>query len=655
MAAMLKRFLAHGLALGALFLGGSCSNDPNPAPLHKTRPDGSPWVVRYAGLLEDPRSFDPQYMYDAVTRRVMELIYDTLLEYHPMKTDPYELRPAMLEEMPRREISADGKISYVCRLKTTARFHDDPCFPGGKGRAVRAEDVHYSFQRMLDRRTESPFLSVFSEFIVGMAELDKRVKENNEVFDYAWRIPGVEVVDERTFRLHHTKPYPQVVYWLGMHATTPVAREAVEFYDGKMHDGKTRADFHAFGSVGTGPFRIVEYIPRQRVRVERVEGYATTTFPTDGFPPEKAAWLQQFAGKPLPFVDEINLPVLHETIPIFIMTRQGYLDGMAVNKDAFAAMMGQGGLAKKYRDRGMMLELDVEPATFWMSFNMEDPVVGKNVKLRQALSCAYDAKTYAQIFYSGVAPVAQQLLPPGAIGYDPAWKNPWSYDLDKAKRLLAEAGYPNGRDATTGQQLEIRLANVASGSEERQRSEFDQRSFEALGIKVKVDELTFARLMDKLYHSDFQLASGSGWSADYPDPENFYALFHSRNFPPNGSNHCRYSRPEFDAAFDRMATMDDGPERLEVLKQMNQMLADDCPMILGFVKAFYTAVQPWARRTHHNMMLEGGMKYLVADPVMREEKRREWNEKPRWPLALLGALVLGGAGYAVRWNRRHDA
>ena len=115
------------LPLTALTLAG-CNNDPNPAPLHKTRPDGSPWVVRYAGLTEDPRSFDPQYMYDAVTRRVMELIYDTLLEYHPMKTDPYEVRPAMLEEMPKKEMSADGKVSYLCRLKAEARFHDDPYF-----------------------------------------------------------------------------------------------------------------------------------------------------------------------------------------------------------------------------------------------------------------------------------------------------------------------------------------------------------------------------------------------------------------------------------------------------------------------------------------------------------------------------------------------
>ncbi len=654
MAKFLPLLRAAGLLTCALLLA-ACDNDPNPAPLRQTREDGSPWIVRYAGLTEDPRSFDPQYMYDAVTRRVMELTHDTLLEYHPLKTDPYEVRPAMLEAMPQKEVSADGKVSYLCRLKEVARFHDDPCFPGGKGRAVQAEDVHYAFQRMIDPKVESPYKSIFAEFITGMGELVERTRANNEVFDYAWRIPGVEVIDERTFRLHLTRPYPLIVYWLAMHATSPVAREAATYYDGKVHNGVQRGDFHKFASVGTGPFRLHEYIPRQRVRVVRVPGYATTTFPTDGFPPEKAEWLQQFAGKALPFVDEVNLPIMRENIPIFILTRQGYLDGMAVNKDAFAAMVDAGGLAPKYRERGMMLEKDIQPATFWITFNMNDPVVGKNKKLRQALSCAYDNVTYSQIFYSGVAPPAEQILPPGIVGHDPTWKNPYGYNLEKAKRLLAEAGYPNGRDARTGEQLRIRFNFPASSGEDRQRAEFEQRCFEALGIKAIVEESTFAKLMDRLHHGDFQLSSGSGWGADYPDAENFFTLFIKRNFGPDGANYGHYVNEEFEALYEKMLPMDNGPERQAIIRRMNEILAEDCPVILNFVKGYYTAVQPWARRTHNNQMLEGGLKYLPIDPVLRAQKRREWNEKPLWPLAVLAGLVLGGVAYAISWNRRAHA
>jgi len=640
------------LAAGLL---AACDNNPNPPPFREKRADGTPWLVRYGGLSDDPREFDPQKMYDQMSRRILEPVYDTLLEYHPMKTDPYEVRPGMLEEIPQKEVSAEGKISYLCRIKPAARFHDDECFPGGKGRPVVAQDVHFAFQRMCDPKVESPFLSNFVEYIGGLQEAHDAAEKAGK-FDYdALKLPGIEVIDERTFRLHLSKPYPQILYWLAMHCTTPVAREAAEYYDGKEHNGVIRPDFRKFKAVGTGPFRIAEYVPRQRVRLVRVEGYATTTFPSDGFPPEKAAWLQQFAGKALPLVDEVNFSIVRENIPIFILTRQGYLDGMGVNKDAFGAMITPGReLAAKWRDRGMHLEKDVEPATFWIAFNMEDKLIGKNRKLRQALSAAYDAQTYSDIFYNSVAPVAQQLVPPGLAGFSATYRNPYGYNLDKARQLIAEAGYPGGIDPATNRPLEITMEMVAVGSEDRQRAEFEQRCFEKLGIKMKISENTFARLLQKQDTGDFQLASGTGWGADYPDPENFFFLFYSKNVPPAGKNISRYSSPEFDRLFEQMATMENGPERLNIVNQMTALLSEDCPNILNFHKAFYSVVQPWAPRTQDNAMLEGGVRFATVDSVLRAEKQKAWNRKPLWPLALLGGLVAIGAVSAIRINRRRN-
>ncbi len=645
---------ALALILGAALLVG-CDNNPNPPPLREKRADGSPWLVRYAGLAEDPRSFDPQFMYDQMSRRILEPVYDTLVEYDPMKTDPYEVRPALLAALPVKEAGADGKVSYLCRLKTVARFHDDVCFPGGKGRPVVARDVQYAFQRLCDPKVESPFLSNFTDYLPGMQEAHDAAEKSGK-FDYGQPLPAIEVIDDQTFRLHLKKPYPQIIYWLAMHCTCPVAREAVEYYDGKEHDGAVRPDFHKYGAVGTGPFRIVEYVPRQRVRLQRVEGYETTKFPTEGFPPDKAEWLQTLAGQALPLIDEANFTIIRENIPIFILTRQGYLDGMGVNKDAFGAMITPGReLAEKYRERGMRLEKDVEPSTFWISYNMDDPVVGKNRKLRQALSAAYDAQTYSDIFYNSVAPIAEQLIPPGLYGYQRDWKNPYGYNVEHAKKLIAEAGYPNGIDPQTGRPLELTMEMVAVGSEDRQRAEFEQRCFEKLGIRVKVSENTFARLLQKEDTGDFQMASGTGWGADYPDPENYFFLFYSKNVPPAGKNISRYKNAEFDRMFDRMATMENSPERMEIVKQMNALLAEDCPLILNFHKAFYSAVQPWAPRTQNNLMLEGGVKYAVVDAELRAKKRAEWNRKPLWPLALLAGFVVAGAGYAVHVNRRRNA
>jgi ABC-type oligopeptide transport system substrate-binding subunit len=193
------------------------------------------------------------------------------------------------------------------------------------------------------------------------------------------------------------------------------------------------------------------------------------------------------------------------------------------------------------------------------------------------------------------------------------------------------------------------------GSEDRQRVEFVQRGFEKLGIKVTVIENTFAHLLRKEDTGDFQMADGTGWGADYPDPENFFFLLYSKNVPPKGKNVTRYRNPEFDRLFEQMATMENSPERLELLKQMSTIVAEDCPQILNFHKAFYTAVQPWSPRTHNNLMLEGGVRFLTVDSEKRERLRSEWNRKPIWPLALLGAMCAAAIGYAVRWNRKLNA
>lgn len=644
-------FLIFACAL-LLALPG-CNNNPHPPPYHKTRPDGSPWIPRYSVLTGDPKSFDPQVSYDAVSRRVLEPVYDTLLQYHVMKTEPYELEACMLEEMPKREDLPDGTSSYLCKLKPGILFHDDPCFPGGKGREVVAADVHYAFQRIADPKVESPFFATLEPRVVGLREA-RAAGTAHGAFDYSTPVRGIEVIDAHTFRIRLTSPYPIILYYLAMHATCPVSREAVEYYDGLEHGGKRRPAFKYY-AVGTGPFRIREYVPKQRVRLERIPNYHTTVFPSDGFPPEKAEWLQQFAGKPLPLVDEILLTILSETIPAFVLGRQGYLDALAANKDAFGAIMTMSQeLTPKYRARGMTLEKEVTASTFFMSFNMDDPVVGKNVKLRKALSCAYDVATYSEIFYSGVAPVSEQLLPRGLFGYDKNYRNPNGYNLEKAKNLLAEAGYPNGRDARTGAQLELTLEEPVASTDERQRAEYNQRAFETLGIKIKVSENTFARVLERLEQGTFQVGSGTGWNADYPDPENFFFLFYSKNFPKEGANYCRYNRPDFDRLYEKMATMENSPERLELVQQMNAMLAEDCPMILEFDKAFYTAVQPWGRWTHNNQMLEGGFKYFTIDPEMRQRLQHEWNAKPVWPIAVGLVLLGGGLIYAVRWNRRQN-
>lgn len=638
----------------ALFLG-ACSNDPNPAPLRKTRADGQPWKVRYWYTSDEIRSLDPQVSYDQVSHRIIEPVYETLLEYHPMKLDPYEVVPCLLEAVPRAEPDANGGVSYLCRLKRGIMFHDDPCFPGGKGRELVAEDAHFAFQRLADPAVQSPVSANFIEYVVGMDEVSAAATKVKR-FDYdGMRIRGLEVIDSHTFRLHLKRPYPQILYWLAMPFSAPVAREAVEYYDGGEHDGNVRPLFK-FHMVGTGPFKIAEHVRNQRWRIVRNEGYKTTTFPTEGWPAEREAQFRPLAGAPLPLVDEVQITIFRELLPSWLLTRQGYLDSFGVMKDAVnSAVTATAELAPKYAARGMRLDRLIEVSTFFMVFNTQDPLLGPNKKLRQALSCAYDPRGYVEMLYGGVAPIAQQLIPPGIYGHDKEFKNPYGANLEKARRLIAEAGYPNGIDPRTNRPLEITMDVVATGGEERQLAEYEQRQFEQLGIRVRVIENTFARLLEKEDQGNFQIAAGSGWGADYPDAENFYFLFYSGNFPPHGKNVGRYKNPEFDQLFEKSATMENSPERLAMIHRMRDILVEDCPSLLTFHKGYYTIEQPWAPSAHKNTMIQGGgIKYANVDPVLRAKKRREWNEQPKWPIGAGAAAVAGVALYAVRLNRRRN-
>lgn len=666
------------LVASLLALLSACSNDPHPKPWRAKRADGSPWQVRYAALPDDVRTLDPQFCYEQTGRRVLEPIIDTLLEYDPMKTDPYLLKPCILTEIPHGVPNAAGGVDYVCKIKPGIYFHDDPCFTerNGRGRELVATDALYAFQRIADPAVECPVFSTLEEYIAGLHEAYEAAKTSGK-FDYETGLKGVEITDRYGFTLHLTKAYPQILYWLAMHFTSPVSREGVTYYDGKTHpdgpNGKmvTREEMK-WHPVGQGAYQLLPgpegYVRGQRIRLIRADAmrdpkrwgsepipkYISATFPTEGWPPEREALDRPLAGKPLPFIDEVNFTIFREMLPNFLLTRQGYQDGMGVNKDSYSSVVTTSKeLSPEYKARGMTLDKDVDVSTFFMVFNTEDPLL-KNKKLRQAISAAFDRQSYIDNFLTGVPTVAEQLLPPGIQGFRSDLKNPYGFDLEKAKRLLAEAGYPRGIDPATGQPLVLTLEIVSSGAEERQIAEFEQRQFQLLGIRMNVSENNFPKMMERQDKGTFQIASGSGWGADYPDAENFFFLFYSKNVPPVGKNAGRYNNPEFDKLFEQMSAMEDSPARREIIDKMNTIFLEDCPVILTFNKAYFTVGQPWAPRTHSNQMLEGGIKYLVIDSELREQKRKEWNRKPIWPVFLSLACLAGLVGYGISWSKKRN-
>ena len=650
------------LALSGLLLFAGCDNNPQHQPWREEREDHTPWRVFYWTQVGDVRSLDPQKSYDQVSNRILEPIHDCLLEYEVMKTRPYTLGPCLLEEVPKPQPGADGSMTYHCALKPGILFHDDPCFRHGKGREVVAQDVQYAFQRLSDPQVESPFFSNLADYVAGMQEAYDTAKKAGGKLDYdEVKVSGIEILDPHHFDLKLSKPYPQILYWMAMHCTTPVAREAVEYYDGKPHPdgphGETAVrPLFEFHPVGDGAFQMKEWVPGQWIRVVRNDHYKTMVFPSGGWPAELDPICRPLAGHALPLEDEVQFTFFRELMPQWILMRQGYLDRFSAMKDAANSIVtASKDLAPKWTARGMKLTTSTEVSTFWMSFNMQDPVVGTNRKLRQAISCSFDPQGFVDLLYGGVAPVAQQLLSPGIPGYNPNFRNPYGPNVEKARRLIAEAGYPGGIDPKTNRPLEISMDGTAMGAEERQLMEYTQRQIEQCGIKITVIEDTFARMMEKEDEGNFQMVAESGWGADYPDPENYFFLFYSKNFPPAGKNTNRYNNPEFDRLFEKMAAMENSPARLEIIKKMNEILIEDTPIVPEFNKAGYVVSQPWAPRIQDNMMMDGGdVKYQPIDPKMRAQLQPEWNRKPHWPIAAALVVIAAALAYAIAINRKRN-
>ena len=230
---------------------------------------------------------------------------------------------------------------------------------------------------------------------------------------------------------------------MSMPYTAPVAREAVEYYNAPGREGFARHP------VGTGAYRLKSWERQHRIILARSPSFRKDLYPDKGAPGDAEKGLLADAGKRLPFLDEVWFTVIAAGQPAWLLFLQGYLDASGIPQEQFAKTITKNlELSGTFVKKGIFLEISSNLETSYITFNMRDPVLGRNKYLRQALSLAYDSDLFNQIYLNGRAIDAQGPLPPGIFGYDPNLKNPYkAHDLAKARDLLAKAGYPGGVDA----------------------------------------------------------------------------------------------------------------------------------------------------------------------------------------------------------------
>lgn len=690
---------------------GEVWNDPYPASDRGKN-------ISYSAFTERPKHLDPVQSYSENEATFLFQIYEPPLQYdylkRPYRLIPMttEAMPSVAyldrdgNQLPADVDSAKiGFSIYEIKIKPGIRYQPHPAFAtDGAGkprylgltrdqvlerrklsdftetgtREMTSDDYIYQIKRLAHPRLHSPAFELIADYIVGMKDLQQRLARA-DTDKSVWldlsqhELSGVERVDRYTFRIRLKGKYPQFAYWLAMPFFAPVPIEADRFFaQPGMSERNLTLDWYP---IGTGPYMLTENNPNARMILERNPNYHGDSYPCEGEAGDEEAGLLADCGKPMPFVDKVVFTLEKESIPYWNKFIQGYYDVSSVGGENFdqAVRFGPQGDARLTEDmqaRGMSLVTAVQPTVAYTGFNMLDPVVGglseRNRKLRQAISIAIDQEEYVTIFLSGRGEVAQGPIPPGISGTVAGKEgmNPVIYDwidgkprrkpISEAKRLLAEAGYPNGRNAQTGEPLVINLDTTGGGVGDKSRIDWYNKQFAKIDVQLVVRSTDYNRFQDKMRKGTAQMFFW-GWNADYPDPENFLFLFHGpqAKVKTQGENAANYENPDYDTLFEQMKNMDEGPQRQEIINRMVRMLQNDAPWLFGYHDVAYVLQHGWMSNRKAGKIIRGNMKYQKVDASLRAQRRAEWNTPVRWPIAvMLGLLAAIIAPAVISYRRR---
>jgi len=535
-------------------------------------------------------------------------------------------------------------------------------------RELVAADYVYQVKRLAHPQVHSPIGGLMRGYIDGLAELgealEQALPEGGSARSFLdlreFELAGAEVVDRYTFRISIRGKYPQFVYWLAMPFFAPMPWEADRFYaQPGLADKNISLDWYP---VGTGPFMLVENNPNLRMVLERNPNFRGEPYPSAGLPDDADRSLLADAGETMPFVSRAVYSLEKEAIPYWNKFLQGYYDTSGVSSDSFDQAIeftdtGSAELTDRMRERGIALETAVATSILYTGFNWLDPVLGGDSerarKLRQAISIAIDYEEFVSIFRNGRGLPAQGPLPPGIFGNRSgrAGINPYVYDwvdgrprrkpIEAARRLMAEAGYPDGRDARTGKPLVLHLDTPLTGPDAKSRLDWMRKQLARLDIQLVVRATDYNRFQDKMRKGTSQIYQW-GWNADYPDPENFLFLLHGdqSKVANGGENASNYVNPDFDRLFEQMKNMDNGPSRQAIIDEMVAIARRDAPWVWGYHPKDFTLHHAWYRNFHPNLMANNTLKYVRVDPELRARKRVKWNDPVVWPVYTIAILIL---------------
>jgi oligopeptide transport system substrate-binding protein len=562
----------------------------------------APKVLRVARTSQFD-TLDPPQQFDGNTIELISLVYSGLMRYVYLER-PYKVEPDLLDGMP--ELSADG-LTYTMRLRKGVRFHDDACFAGGQGRELTADDVLYSLRRFADARINTKGWSVLEGKVAGLDAYRAATAQPGASDDALARMPveGLKKVDAHTLTIRLAHPDPRFLDSLAIMNTAIVPMEAVKAYGAQ------------FGThpVGTGPFMLKQADRKGVLRFTRYPRYHGV-YPSAGAPGDAERGLLKDAGRRLPLVDVVEMPLIEEAQPRVLRFLKGEFEWTGLDRANFSKMArrapdGSFQLQPPYAERfGIYATLvgDVNDVIV----NMKDPLLGGNKALRQALAYLVDTQAEIDVLRNGRGRKLRSLVPTETPGNErDTGAAYYSYDVARAKELLVKAGFPGGKGLPA---LTVHSANPTADG--HNQIDLMRAKAAAAGVQLKGQFADWPATLKAVQSSNFQLAL-MGWSPGPPDAGANFFMLYGKNLPP-GINFSSFVNADFDRAFVAARYMADGPERLALIRTMNEIVREEVPVIITYESIAVGLTQKWLRNFKRNPLTPEFM-YLDVDMAMQKK------------------------------------
>jgi ABC-type transport system substrate-binding protein len=514
-------------------------------------------------LSADISTLDPAISYDGASAQLVYQSFETLYEYDYLAR-PYKLKPLLAKELPKLDKS---RTKYLIKIKKGVQYHEDPAFKGKK-RFLKAQDFINQFKRLAYIPTRSSGWWLIDGKIKGINEFRKNAGSDFNLFKKL-NVSGLRIIDDHSFEIELTKPFPQMIFALAMSFTAPMPMEVIEFYNNGL----------SIKMVGTGPFYLKNYNPLQGALLKRFRPYHG-----DG-----------------PWFDQVNYLLMKEDQTRWLNFLSGKIDIINLPVDNFFSAIENDKLSRDLIKKGIGLKKSPTLTYWWISFNMGHPILGKNKILRSAIAHAINRKEYLKLFTNNTGILANSIYPPGVPGYNKNHKLPYNYNLKKAKALMAKAGYPKGRGLP-----EFNFDTRSTRAKSRQQAEFIKKELAKIGIKIKINTNTFPRFLTKAREGKLNFWY-DGWAMDYPHAENSLQLLLEKNHPP-GPNSTYYTNPEFENLFKKFATSVD--DQITLMEKMEDVVERDLPWIMLYYDSKFILYNQKIKNYKPSGLINNDLKYL---------------------------------------------